>query len=59
MMGMALDSIQRTTQTPLTTSLIKTGSQNSELLDGFSYVKPSLDYNEMTPNKMTPPVSFW
>ena len=56
MTGMVLDSIQQTTRTPLTTSLVKTGSQNSELLDGFSYVKPSLDYPKMTPNEMTPPV---
>ena len=54
MTGMALDNIQRT-QTPWTTSLdSKKGSQKSELLDGFSYVKPSL--KKMTPNKMTPPV---
>ena len=57
MTGMALDNIQQTTRTPWTTSLdSKKGSQKSELLDSFSSVKPSLDYNEMTPNEMTPPV---
>ena len=57
MTGMELDNIQQTVRTPWTTSLnSKKGSQKSELLDGFSSVKPSLDYpNEMTPNKMTPP----
>ena len=63
MTGMASDSTQQTTRTPWTTSLnSKKGSQKSALLDGFSYEKPSLDknekpsLNEMTPNKMTPPV---
>ena len=57
MMGMALDNIQRTTWTPLTTSLAKTGSQKSELLDSFSSVTTPNDYpTQMTPTKMTPPV---
>jgi len=58
MTGMALDSIQRTTRTPWTTSLdSKKGSQKSELLDGFSSVTTPNDYPpQMTHTEMTPPV---
>ena len=57
MMGMVLD-VQWTTQTLLTTSLAKTGSQKSELLKGFSPATTSPDANTstpvMTPSEMTP-----
>ena len=62
MLGMALDSIQQTTRTPSTTSLAKTGSQKSELLDGFSPgITPSnanTSTTVMTPPVITPPVKF-
>ena len=56
MTGMALDSIQRTTWTILTTSLTKKGSQKSSFSDVFSLeTSPNSSANDPNP-VMTPPV---